>query len=472
MASFKSKPSKVKYLSNVKTLDELHRTYLTKLDEKVKDIPSKKDKLATFEKTLVELETNTEIDSTDKIKLRSTIRCQIQKLEDEIVKTQNNSELLEYISKAGELLVNYYNITSGNSYNVDENNNVIQNNNEIRDVSYITNSHLDKKNINISKDSNDSTIETLSESSNILTSEKLKLLNEQSQKTRKVKKPVRKRRIIHYNSIGKSILQFLPVNNESTIEHKETMPNDTQLIINRATLQDKYLMLIDKNYACEKVKTDKIIYCTHCKIEKTLFQSEGCYVCKNCGETEHIIMESEIPSHKELANEKQKYPYKKINHLKEKLNQFQSKESADVPEEICNVIKSDLRKNRIRYEMSTPPNIRTILKKHKLTAYYEHLQQIYCKISGATPITLSRDIEETIINKFQSMQESFHKYCPPNRSNFLSYSYVLNKLFRILGMDEHAKYFGLLKSKEKLREQDIIWNKICKDMDWRFFSSF
>jgi hypothetical protein len=39
-------------------------------------------------------------------------------------------------------------------------------------------------------------------------------------------------------------------------------------------------------------------------------------------------------------------------------------------------------------------------------------------------------------------------------------------------MNEHAKYFNLLKSKEKLREQDFIWKKICTDMQWKFHSSF
>jgi hypothetical protein len=183
-------------------------------------------------------------------------------------------------------------------------------------------------------------------------------------------------------------------------------------------------------------------------------------------------MESELPSHKELANEKQKYPYKKINHLKEKLNQFQSKESADVPDDICAIVRSDLRKMGLNPKNTTPPLIRKILKKHKWTNWYEHLQQIYCKVSGNKPITLSSDIEEAIINMFQAMQESFRFHCPKKRSNFLSYSYVLNKIFRILHMPEHAKYFGLLKSKEKLRDQDLIWSKICKDMQWDFYSSF
>jgi hypothetical protein len=73
---------------------------------------------------------------------------------------------------------------------------------------------------------------------------------------------------------------------------------------------------------------------------------------------------------------------------------------------------------------------------------------------------------------FQAIQPSFHRYCPRDRFNFLSYAYVLNKLLRLLGMEKESKYFNLLKSKEKLRDQDAIWSKICKDMGWKYHSSF
>ena len=134
MSSFKSKPNKLKYLSNIKTLDELHKDQLSKLEQKTKDIPNKQQKIEVYNKKLVELEQNTEMDYAEKMKLKSAIKTQVQNLQEEIDKTKNNSELLEYISKAGELLVNYYNITSGSSYNVDENTNVSLQNDDITDI--------------------------------------------------------------------------------------------------------------------------------------------------------------------------------------------------------------------------------------------------------------------------------------------------------------------------------------------------
>ena len=259
--------------------------------------------------------------------------------------------------------------------------------------------------------------------------------------------------------------------NEKPLEKIEIKEN-VDTITNRATLQEKYLMIIDKNYACTKVKNSKIIMCLNCNVEKTVFQSEGYIACKKCGEVEHTIMENDCQNYNDPNGEKQKYPYKKINHLKEKLNQFQSKETADVPQIVYDKIYLELKKKRIKNEKVIPLDIKAILKKYRFTNYYEHLQQIYCKISGSQPVTLSRNIEENIANRFQSIQDSFQTHCPKNRSNFLSYSYVLNKLFRIMGYEKHSNFFGLLKSKEKLRDQDNIWMKICKDMAWEFHSSF
>ena len=61
--------------------------------------------------------------------------------------------------------------------------------------------------------------------------------------------------------------------------------------------------------------------------------------------------------------------------------------------------------------------------------------------------------------------------CPTNRKNFLSYSYVLHKFCELLEYDHLLEYFSLLKSREKLHAQDLIWEKICNDLNWEFIPS-
>ena len=63
------------------------------------------------------------------------------------------------------------------------------------------------------------------------------------------------------------------------------------------------------------------------------------------------------------------------------------------------------------------------------------------------------------------------KNCPPTRKNFLSYSYVLHKFCELLEYDHLLPYFTLLKSREKLQQQDKIWKDICKDLQWQYIPS-
>ena len=72
---------------------------------------------------------------------------------------------------------------------------------------------------------------------------------------------------------------------------------------------------------------------------------------------------------------------------------------------------------------------------------------------------------------FKEIQIPFIRHCPKDRKNFLSYSYVLHKFVELLGLDEFLPSFPLLKSREKLHQQDLIWEKICRDLGWEFIRS-
>ena len=63
------------------------------------------------------------------------------------------------------------------------------------------------------------------------------------------------------------------------------------------------------------------------------------------------------------------------------------------------------------------------------------------------------------------------QHCPNNRKNFLSYSYVLHKFCELIELDDLLIYFPLLKSREKLQQQDQIWKDICKSLKWQYIPS-
>jgi len=119
----------------------------------------------------------------------------------------------------------------------------------------------------------------------------------------------------------------------------------------------------------------------------------------------------------------------------------------------------------------TPKKLRDILKKLDKNKYYEHVPHIINRLNGLSPPTISRETEEELRRMFKEIEETFIKYCPKNRKNFLSYSYVLHKFFQLLELDEFLACFELLKSREKLHQQDVIWKKICEELRWEFIPS-
>jgi hypothetical protein len=75
---------------------------------------------------------------------------------------------------------------------------------------------------------------------------------------------------------------------------------------------------------------------------------------------------------------------------------------------------------------------------------------------------------------FELIQEPFKKYCPPDKVNFLPYSFVDTKFDEILE-EEYETYIKktqqLLKSKSTIIKCDEIWEKVCGDLKWHYISS-
>ena len=119
----------------------------------------------------------------------------------------------------------------------------------------------------------------------------------------------------------------------------------------------------------------------------------------------------------------------------------------------------------------TSKKLRKILKKLKLNKYYEHVPHIINRLNGVPAPIMDRATEEKLRVMFKEIQGPFMKHCPKWRKNFLSYSYVLHKFVQLLELDNFLPCFTLLKSREKLHQQDMIWKNICKELKWEFIKS-
>ena len=161
-----------------------------------------------------------------------------------------------------------------------------------------------------------------------------------------------------------------------------------------------------------------------------------------------------------------------MNHFNEWLAQFQAKEATDIPEEIINNLRNEFHKHKIKNATDIKKTkVKQFLKELKYNKYYEHLTHITNILSGQKPPSMSIEVEEKMRNMFRCIQEPFEKHKPEKRLNFLSYSYCLYKFCELLNLDDLLCNFPLLKSREKLHQQDVIWKKICNDLDWQFIKT-
>ena len=213
-------------------------------------------------------------------------------------------------------------------------------------------------------------------------------------------------------------------------------------------------------------------HCETCNIAREELSTEGVLVCPKCGSEEFMMVVSDFPSFRDPPKERNNYAYKKINHLNEILNQFQAKESTIIPDEVMHEVINEIKKRRIQnIAQMTEKEIRDILKKLNKSKYYEHAAHILSRLNGNPPPTITPEIEEKIRTMFQEIQAPFLLYCPDDRTNFLSYSYILFKFFELLELDEYKSYFPLLKSRDRLIAHDQIWKKICEYLRWEFVQS-
>jgi len=196
-------------------------------------------------------------------------------------------------------------------------------------------------------------------------------------------------------------------------------------------------------------------------------EEDGIMVCNICSRSIPYLIENEKPSYKEPPKEVCFYAYKRINHFKEILAQFQGKETTQIPPDVIENIKLQIKKERIELAQITNIKTKEILKKLGYNKYYEHIPFIKDKL-GIKPPIMSPELEETLCNLFIELQSPYSKFCPDDRVNFLNYYYTAYKLCELLGEDSYLEHFPMLKDPEKRMEQDVIWKKICQELDWEF----
>lgn len=258
---------------------------------------------------------------------------------------------------------------------------------------------------------------------------------------------------------------FESPSNPTTKIKVETMTNQE--------IYDIVMPQLDASYVPQRREEFEGDLCLFCQSECILDQVEGKLICSKCDNEEYILIDSDKPSYKEKPKEMTNFAYKRLNHFSEILSQFQGRETTEIPDNVYQEILAELKKQKITSSKElTYDRLRSILKKIDQTRYYEHIHYIIYQLTGIKPPVIDDILAKKLKEMFQEVQGPFTKYRPTGRKNFLSYSYILYKFFELLERDEYLPHLTLLKSREKLHQQDLIWEKICDDLGYEFIPSF
>jgi predicted RNA-binding Zn-ribbon protein involved in translation (DUF1610 family) len=252
-------------------------------------------------------------------------------------------------------------------------------------------------------------------------------------------------------------------------EDKKTLNNE-QSNTSFNKLYNKYMKVIDPKYI-KKIENTVLNICKNCNTDMVLNHNTGLFNCQNCGLCRNVIIDTDKQNHKEPPKEMTSFSYRRINHLNEILSQIQGKETTDIPKEIYDEVYKELRKERFTdISKLTTNKLKKVLKKIGRSKYYEHIPYMVIQMGGIPPPIISPEVEEIIRDIFLKMQHPFNN-CEKDRTNFLTYTGVLYKIFELLDMDHYLKNFNFLKDDKKQYYQEQIWKQICDELGWEFIPS-
>lgn len=248
---------------------------------------------------------------------------------------------------------------------------------------------------------------------------------------------------------------------------------------NKKDVLNKYLAFVEKdessysNIILRQSQQHKTLTCRECNVPLVVNARESSTICQNCGvSTPYLgLSEANLSYNEEISMQSvTSFSYKRSSHFQEYLSSIQCKEGVDIPQDVLDAVSSEVKKNRIK--TITPAKVRSYLKKLRLSHLYDHSNAICMKLLGKQPPRFSRELEQQLKHMFYMVQQPFETAIKDTkRKNFLSYSYCLYKFFQLLGRDELLQYCTLLKDRQKLYLQDVIWKKICDILNWQFIPS-
>ena len=164
--------------------------------------------------------------------------------------------------------------------------------------------------------------------------------------------------------------------------------------------------------------------------------------------------------------------YDPSKHCKFWIERIQARESKDIPVEIINTIKLYIKRDKIKSKIHITCNLlRKYLRSSNNSKYNEHIPLIHKRITGIIPPQLLESEIQILSLYFDKVINIYDQIKPKDKRNCPYHPYFIYKIIeQILKKDtdrirkiQILSYIHL-QSRETLISNDIIWKKICEQI--------
>ncbi len=199
-----------------------------------------------------------------------------------------------------------------------------------------------------------------------------------------------------------------------------------------------------------------------CKIVEPIL-IDGLYnVCQGCGET--VLMFNPTSNHAEYHRHRSLY--KRIAYFDALLSRIQAHHCLLIDDETRERIKE-----KMANDAGSIVNLRRALKELKLTKFYKCgyalLKLLFKPSEQQNQHNLSHQECNRLRDFFRQIQMPYEKFKTDGRRNFMSYAFVLKKLFHLIERDDLGKLLLLPKNIYSIYQHELIWASIADELGWR-----
>jgi|LauGreDrversion4_2_1035121.scaffolds.fasta_scaffold03231_6 Poxvirus Late Transcription Factor VLTF3 like len=227
---------------------------------------------------------------------------------------------------------------------------------------------------------------------------------------------------------------------------------------------------IVKTVLAKSVNVEKFVY------ENDLSSDQNCAneVSVSSGDDEDCCVFEGI-NFQDLTrvNINSKYKYEKRCHFRDTIKQYQAQQQKTIPDKVFEDVKKMIEAQGLLskdpqnpYSRVTKAHIRQFLNETDNSKYYEDLQLIYSKITGKDPPNITM-YEKQLYKDFDELVDAYIKL-KLKRKNFLNSHYVLKQLLRRQKYKVPEGDLTSLKTPNRQREHDDIFQQCCEILGWNF----